>query len=78
VGIELYNKLPNTVKRLEKIQEFKRQVFFTATHFLFSGWIYALLGSTVTQLFIIMYILFLVFSNFSKLNTKNLYVNVWV
>ena len=37
VGIELYNKLPNTVKRLEKIQEFKRQVFFTATHFLFSG-----------------------------------------
>jgi hypothetical protein len=26
VGINLYNKLPNTIKRLEKIQEFKRRL----------------------------------------------------
>jgi len=25
VGIKLYNKLPNTIKRLEKLQEFKRR-----------------------------------------------------
>jgi hypothetical protein len=38
MGIKLYNKLPNTIKRLDKIQEFKeRQVFFTATLFLSSG-----------------------------------------
>jgi len=38
VGIKLCNKLPNTIKRLDKMQEFKRrQVFFTATYFIFSG-----------------------------------------
>jgi len=33
VGIKLYNKLPNTLKSLEKIQEFKRQVFFYCNAF---------------------------------------------
>jgi hypothetical protein len=57
----------------------KTEVFFIATYFLFSGWIYVLLGSTVTQIFIIVYILFLVFSNFTKQYTKKLYyINVWV
>ena len=39
LGIQLYNKLPNTMKRLEKLQKFKKktEIFFTATHFLFSG-----------------------------------------
>jgi hypothetical protein len=38
VGIKLSNKLPNTIKTLEKITEFKkRQVFFTAALFLLSG-----------------------------------------
>jgi hypothetical protein len=79
VGIKLYNKLPNTIKRLNNIQEFKgRQVFFTATHFLFSGWIYVLLDSTVTQLPIIMYTLFLVFCNSIKQDTKKVYINMWV
>jgi len=52
--------LPNTIKRLEKIQEFKRrfELFFTATHLLFSGWMDVRLGSTITQLFIIMHNLF--------------------
>jgi len=31
----------------------KTEISFTATYFLFTGWIYVLLGSTITQLFII-------------------------
>jgi len=46
---------------------------------MFSIYIYILLGSTVTQLFIIiMYILFLVFSDFTKQGPKKLNINVWV
>jgi len=39
MGIKLYNKLPNTIKRLDKMQEFKKktELFFNATHFLLSG-----------------------------------------
>jgi len=36
---------------------------------------YVLLGSIVTQCIIIMYTLFLVFSNFTKQGTKKLYIN---
>ena len=68
------------MKRLEKLQKFKKktEIFFTATHFLFSGWIYVLSGSTIAQLFIIiiMYILFLVFSNFTRRDPKKLYINL--
>jgi uncharacterized membrane protein YukC len=77
VGIKLYNKLPNTIKRLEKIQEFKKRVnYFLLQHIFYSVDEYVLLGSTITQLLIIMYILFLVFSNFTKQDTKKLYINV--
>jgi hypothetical protein len=70
VGIKLYNKLPNTIKRLDKIQEFKRRLkFFSLQHIFYCGQIYVLLGSTATQLFIIMYTLFLVFSNSTKQGT---------
>jgi hypothetical protein len=44
---------------------------FTATLFLFSGWKYVLIGSTVAQLFVIMYTLFLVFCSFKKWDTEN-------
>ena len=39
MGIKLYNKLPNTIKRLDKIQEFKRKLnYFLIQHtFLLSG-----------------------------------------
>jgi hypothetical protein len=37
VGIKLYNKLPNTIKRLEKIQEFKRKLkYFLLQHTFYS------------------------------------------
>jgi len=37
VGIKLYNKLPNTIKRLEKIQEFKRRLkYFSLQHIFYS------------------------------------------
>jgi uncharacterized protein (DUF1786 family) len=32
VGITLYNKLPNTIKRLEKLQQFKRRLNFHMRH----------------------------------------------
>jgi len=33
VGIKLYNKLPNTINRLDKIQEFKRKLkYFLLQH----------------------------------------------
>ena len=37
VGIKLYNKLPNTIKRLDKIQEFKRRLkYFLLQHTFYS------------------------------------------
>jgi hypothetical protein len=37
VGIKLYSKLPNTIKRLEKIQEFKRRLkYFLLQHIFYS------------------------------------------
>ena len=37
LGIKLYNKLPNTIKRLDKIQEFKRrQKYFLLQHTFYS------------------------------------------
>jgi hypothetical protein len=37
VGIKLYNKLPNTLKRLDKIQEFKRRLkYFLLQHIFYS------------------------------------------
>jgi hypothetical protein len=37
VGIKLYNKLPNKIKRLEKIQEFKRRLkYFLLQHIFIS------------------------------------------
>ena len=37
VGITIYNKLPNTIKRLEKIQEFRRRVtYFLLQHIFYS------------------------------------------
>jgi hypothetical protein len=37
VGIKLYNKLPNTIKRLHKIQEFKRRLkYFFLQHIFYS------------------------------------------
>jgi hypothetical protein len=72
VGIKLYNKLPNTIKRLNKIQEFKRRLkYILLLHTFYSVDEYVLLGSTVTQLFVIMYTLFLVFCNSNKQDTKN-------
>jgi hypothetical protein len=56
----------------------KTEVLFNAICFLFSGWMYVLLGSTVPQLFIIMYILFFIFSNFTRQDPKKLYINMWV
>ena len=77
VGIKLYNKLPNTIKRLEKIQEFKGSLkYFLLQHIFYSVDEYILLGSTITQLRIIMYILFLIFSKFTKQDTKKLYIDV--
>ena len=41
--------------------------------------IYVHLGSTVTKLFIVMYILFLVFSKFTTQDPKKLYINMnWI
>jgi hypothetical protein len=38
VGIKLYNKLPNTIKKVEKVWELKKESSsFTATRFLFGG-----------------------------------------
>jgi hypothetical protein len=57
----MLNKLPDIIKRSENIQEFeRRRVFFTAAHYLLTGLIYVPLGCPITQLFIIMYILFLI------------------
>jgi len=37
VGVKLYNKLPNTIKRLEKIEEFKRRLkYFLLQHIFYS------------------------------------------
>ena len=37
VGIKLYIKLPNTIKRLEKIEEFKRKLkYFLLRHIFYS------------------------------------------
>jgi hypothetical protein len=37
VGIKLYNKLLNTIKRLDKIQEFKRRLkYFLLQHIFYS------------------------------------------
>jgi hypothetical protein len=33
VGIKLHNKLLNTIKKLEKIREFKRKYFYCTTFF---------------------------------------------
>jgi hypothetical protein len=81
MGIKLYNKLLNTIKRLDMIQEFKRRLkCFLLQHIFYSvdEYMSSHIGSTITQLFIIMYTLFLVFSNSTKQDTKKLYINVWV
>jgi hypothetical protein len=37
VGIKLFNKLPDTIKRLEKMQEFKRRMkYFLLQHICYS------------------------------------------
>jgi hypothetical protein len=73
VGTKMYNKSPNTTKRLDKIQEFKRRLkYFLLQHIFYSVDEHILLGSTVTQLFIIMYTLVLVFSNFTKQGNKKI------
>jgi hypothetical protein len=37
VGIKLFNKLPETIKRLEKIQEFKRRLkYYLLQHIFYS------------------------------------------
>jgi hypothetical protein len=37
VGIKLYNKLPNTIKRLDKIQELKKRLsYFLLQHIFYS------------------------------------------
>jgi hypothetical protein len=37
VGIKLFNKLPDTIKRLEKVQEFKRRLkYFLLQHIFYS------------------------------------------
>jgi hypothetical protein len=75
VGIKLYNKLPNTMKRLEKIHEFKEDCStFCCNLFFYSvdEYVCLLLGSTVTQLSIIMCIVFLVISNFTRQDPKKL------
>jgi hypothetical protein len=38
VGTKLYNKLPNTIKRLDKIQEFKRGLKYFYCNTLFIQW----------------------------------------
>ena len=35
VGIKLYNKLPNTIKRSEKMQEFKRRLKYLILQHIF-------------------------------------------
>ena len=41
VGIKLYNKLPNTIKTLEKLQEFKiRLKYFLLQHIFYSVYEY--------------------------------------
>ena len=79
MGIKLYNKLLKTIKRLDMIQEFKRRLkCFLLQHIFYSvdEYMSSHIGSTITQLFIIMYTLFLVFSNSTKQDTKKLYINV--
>jgi len=49
----------------------RRLKYFLLQHIFYSADEYVLLGSTVTQLCIIMYILFLVFSNFTTQDPKN-------
>ena len=68
VGIKLYNKLPNTIKRSDKIQEFKRRPkYFLLQHTFYS--VDVLVSSTITQLLLIMYTLLLVFCNSTKQDT---------
>jgi hypothetical protein len=38
VEIKLFNKLPHTIKRLEKIQEFKRRLKYILLQYFFTQW----------------------------------------
>ena len=50
MGLKLYNKLSNTIKRLDKMQEFKRKLkYFLMQHIFYSVDEYMLpIGTTVT------------------------------
>jgi thermostable 8-oxoguanine DNA glycosylase len=50
MGLKLYNKLSNTIKRLDKMQEFKRKLkYFLMQHTFYSVDEYMLpIGTTVT------------------------------
>jgi hypothetical protein len=80
VGIEFYNKLPNTIKRLEKIQEFKRRLEYFLQQQFYIQWMNIHPLRFYSYSFIIMYTLFLVFINFTKQYTKKkkLYIIVCV
>jgi hypothetical protein len=84
VVIKLYNKLPNTIKTLDKIQEFKgKWQHLLLLHILYSVDEYMsfrvpLLLKYLYNYYIFMYIFFLIFSNSTKQDTKKLYITVWV
>ena len=65
IGIKLYKKLPNTIKRLDKKQEFKRKLkYFLMLHTFYSVDEHTSpIGTTVILLLVIVYTLFLVLCN---------------
>jgi len=72
VGIKLYNKLPNIMSILDKIQKFKRRL----NYFLLQHIFYSVDEYIIYYIFIIMYTLCLVFGNPTKQDTKKLYINM--
>ena len=67
VGIKLYNKLPNTIKRIKMVQEFKRRLkYFLLQHIFYSVDEYISISSSTLLNFLLLCTLFLVLSNFTK------------
>jgi hypothetical protein len=77
VGIKLFNKLPNTIKRIERPQEFKMtRIFPNATRLLVSRRIHVLLRPLL-RLLVIMHFPFYVIIPL-KHGTRKSYTNMYV
>jgi hypothetical protein len=55
VGIKLYNKLPEKLMKLEKIEEFKRKLKYFLLQYIFFLWMNICLTEYYYQLFITMH-----------------------